>query len=160
MSRRPLTAEERAKLSLALFDPKCDAPKPPRVRRLENAAMDRAMEDVVRFTAEQDWSQAKGRHWVALFAKFHREVYGVEPADLTPKARMDAAVMAAALVRRHFKEPDEMAEFVWWCWQRERGREKWRRENGRAGGSITWRLQFNGALVTDFRIDRARKAKG
>lgn len=103
---------------------------------------------------------------VALYAALHSEVYGVFPAELQGKTWVHACAAAKRLVAEQFGGDYAAAtEFLRWVWQREQGREKWRRENlGKKGGSanasgrIGWALQFaRQALVTDYRTAQNRE---
>jgi hypothetical protein len=107
-----------------------------------------------------EWSKATGRLFVALYADLHFRVYGVAPVDLGPRERVFAARAATVMLERTFADAAEMARFVAWTWSRERERENWRRENGKDGGRIDWRLQFGNKLVPEFRISEARKKAG
>jgi len=105
-----------------------------------------------------DWTEARAIDFVALYTSMHEKVYGVAPV-MTSADRLNASFAAAACMRTHFgNEPQELADFIWWTWKREIGREKFRRENGRDGGSISWALQFSGRLLTDYRISMVRES--
>ena len=81
------------------------------------------------------------------------------PQTLYPAALLIHGQQQFGAQRTHFgNEPQELADFIWWTWKREIGREKYRRENGRDGGSISWALQFSGRLLTDYRISMARES--
>jgi hypothetical protein len=106
-----------------------------------------------------DWSEALPRHFVAAYELLHERTYGVAPAELTPAVRLQAAGLAAAMLRKEFDDdPEEMAEFLRWTWNQEAKTEKWRRANNRDGRRIGFRLQFTGALLTDYRISKKRRA--
>jgi hypothetical protein len=106
-----------------------------------------------------DWTGARPKHFVRLYGMLHRRVYGVEARELRNSLTMRAATRFATMqFQNEFNsDPVEMADFMRWCWERELGREEWRRRNGRSGGRIEWRLQFGPSLVTDWRIDVARR---
>lgn len=129
-----------------------------RPRGVSQKRFDEALARAAAMAASGDWSGAKAIDFVALFSAMHERVYGVAPA-LSPAERLKASFVAAATMRAHFgNEPQELADFVWWTWKREKEREKFRRENGREGGSISWALQFSGRLLTDYRIAMARES--
>jgi hypothetical protein len=104
------------------------------------------------------WRNISPTGLVALYERFHEHVYGVPAAEVdTPRAFLQAARVAGTMLKREFGGDGARAvEFMFWVWKRETERETWRRENHRDGGRIGWRLQFSGALLTDFRIARAR----
>lgn len=110
-------------------------------------------------TKTGDWAAATGRHLVALWGLMHQRVYGVAAAELEDSVQYGLAAKAAnALIKGHFGEDVSAAiEFMRWAWRREQSREKWRRENGKSGGRMGWRLQFAGSLVTDYRVDMRRR---
>ncbi len=119
--------------------------------------MARAANEMNRMVAEQDWSGAQGKHFVALYAFLHLRVYGVESADLGSSERVYASGAATRMLEREFGgDGAQMAEFMRWCWQREKKTEAWRRANHRSGRRVSWRLQFGGVLLTDWRVEVAR----
>ncbi len=107
----------------------------------------------------QTIASARGIHFVALYADLHYRVYGIVPADLARKERVYAASMAERALEKDFGgDRSKMADFISWAWSRESGREAWRRENKKSGGRITWRSQFDRKLLTEYRLEEARKA--
>lgn len=108
------------------------------------------------------WDAFKPGHFVALYGLCHEKVYGIFPTELTQASTFALARMTAKRVLE--KEFDGkvqlMRAFIAWTWKREEGREKWRRENGGHGGRIGWKWQFNQSLVTEYRIDLARRLNG
>ncbi len=119
------------------------------------------LDEVEAFLAAGSWKGAEGKHFVALYADLHFRVYGIAPADLAPKERLYASGMAKSLLAKEFGgDRDEMSRFVAWTWTREKERERWRRENGRDGQRIDWRLQFGTRLLVDFRLAEARRKTG
>lgn len=106
-----------------------------------------------------DWSEATASTFVALVCVLHERVYDV-PLTLAPKERLFAARAAGQMLQREFGgDVGAMASFIRWTWQREKQREEWRRKNARDGGSVGWRLQFGGHVLTDYRLARARGQK-
>lgn len=106
-----------------------------------------------------DWEGARPKHLVKLYGMLHQRVYGVEARELRNSLTVRAATRFATMqLQGEFaNDPVEMAGFMRWVWERELKREEWRRSNGRSGGRVDWRLQFGPALVTDWRIDMARR---
>jgi hypothetical protein len=149
------TSESRSMAEWAATAPRS------RGRGMSSESMARASREMSRMVASGDWTGAVGKHFVALLAFLHLRIYGIECADLGPTERMHASGAATRMLEREFGgDANAMAEFVRWCWQREQRTEKWRRENRRSGRRLSWRLQFGGQLLTDFRIDRARTRVG
>lgn len=145
--------KDRAAKMLEMFLPD----KKRRSKTISDSVFARVRVGVERMIKSGDWSDATPRDFVALYAMLHNRVYGVEPEDLTSSTRLYAASLAHKLLDRSFGgDQGEFAGFIRWVWIREEGREKWRRQNNVSGGRISWRLQFNGALVADWRIDRVR----
>jgi hypothetical protein len=118
-------------------------------------------EEAFELIGSKRWSELTPRHLVAQWCKLHEHFYGVPVyQEVDGKAGLAAIAMAKTLVEREFRGDYEKAcAFMRWTWQRERGREKWRREMGRSGGRIGWRLQFSSTLVTDYRLDLARRSE-
>lgn len=99
-----------------------------------------------------DWSAAKGKHLVALYAWLHQSIYHVEPAELFQEKAMLCAIGSVdRMVAAEFGgDAKRCVEFIAWVWSREKksitGRDVGRR--------ITWRLQFvSKSLLTDYRVD-------
>ena len=126
-----------------------------------DAAFMRTLEEVGQMLKEGKWQNARGMHFVALYADLYFRVYGVLPEDLGPKERVFAAKLAGTMLTKQFQDDrDKMAKFIAWTWTREKKNEQWRRENNRDGGIIDWRLQFSAKLVAGYRVACARKATG
>lgn len=129
----------------------------PRPRTITEGAMERARRESAEMMRSGDWSEAMGRHFLALYLVLHARVYGVE-AGLTEDEYFEGATAAAKLLEGEFDEdPGALVRFVAWTWEREREREEWRRKNGKGGGSVGWRLQFSGRLLTDYRLALRRR---
>ncbi|HOA00826.1 MAG TPA: hypothetical protein PKI27_00810 [Dermatophilaceae bacterium] len=103
-----------------------------------------------------NWTEAKGKHLVALYVWLHTEIYHVEPAELFTEETMLAAIGAAdRLVKGEFGgDAKRCVEFMAWSWARVKrsttaGRDTdWR---------LTWRAQFGSkAMLTDYRVDVVR----
>lgn len=133
------------------------------VRGVGDQQFVRALDDVKAMMKSKAWSEARGMHFVALYADLHFRVYGIEDVSLGPKERVYAAKMAADMLDKDFDGvPPAMMEYVAWTWTREKGREEWRRSNGGKGGLMTWRAQFGRSVLTQYRVQMARDlaAKG
>jgi hypothetical protein len=104
----------------------------------------------------KDWSKAKGKHLVAIYAWLHADTYKVDPIELLDgKTFMGACMAADKLIRDVFGGDAERAvQYVSWVWRRERAKlAKYSGNTFRIG----WRLVFvNRTLVTDYRIDLVR----
>jgi hypothetical protein len=160
MPRIPKIQAEAARSVESLVDPakkrrKKGAPTRSYVRRLIVEAAERRRSD--------DWDGAKPRHLVALYLILHSWCYGVEAEEVVGVAWNAAVSAAGKLLRDEFDDKiEEAVEFIRWVWKRERGREKWRRENGGGGGGrVGWRLMFaQRSFVTDYRVALHREQKG
>jgi hypothetical protein len=131
-----------------------------RPKRVSSGTWDKALDDGHAMLLSGEWDEARPIHFVAAYALLHKKVYAVECSELTPQARLYASGAAARMLRDEFgDERAEMAEFLRWTWKREKEREAWRRAKNRAGGRIGWRLQFGGSLLTDYRLDLARRKR-
>lgn len=138
-----------------------DRPRGERKRTLGKASLARASDEVDAMVKADDFKKAGGKHFVALYAKLHLKVYGAEAEEMGPQDRLAAVSSAGRCLATQFEgDGDLMADFVVWAWQREDGREKWRRETGNGGRRLGWRLLFSSTLVADYRVEAARRAKG
>ncbi len=128
-----------------------------RTKTINNSTFKRVCEETTEFVKSRDWSTATARHFVALYSLLHFRVYGVECLELGPTDRLRAAGAAGRMLKAHFdNDAEEMAAFMHWVWTREQAREQWRRENGGEGGRIGWLFQFNGKMLTDYKLAQAR----
>jgi len=98
---------------------------------------------------------------LALYARLHERVYeGMPDSELkmNPRARAAGAAAMTRLVAELGDEVEVVA-FFRWAWHREVGREAWRKQNnGGNGGRLTWQALSSGRVLTDYRVDRNRKA--
>lgn len=121
----------------------------------------RWLEEMTKMLNSSEWDDAKPVHIVALFMWCHTQVYGVEPAELRGLEYGKAAMLAATALKHNFNgDIPAFVDFIRWAWDREYRREQWRRSNGKEGARMTFYTQFSTSLVTDYRLDLARKAKG
>lgn len=155
-------APNQAALQAAAEASRAKAKKPSKgrggVRGISDEAFLAMLDEVNVMLKEGKWQEAEPKHFVALYADLHFRVYGVEACELGPKERVFAAKLAGDMLRDDFAgDRSEFAKFVSWAWTREKSREEWRRTNHKEGGRVSWRLQFSRSLLTDFRIDEARK---
>lgn len=154
-----MTEVEAAALAIETI---CKPKRKPQTRRGSRPeTFVRLGEEAFEFATSKVWHRFTPRHLVAFWAKLHGRVYGVDPcAELAGKAGLAATGMARAFVENQFGgDMAEAVEFLRWTWKRERSREDYRRANGGKGGRIGWRLQFSATLVTDYRIDLARRVE-
>ena len=127
-------------------------PTPSTINRWKHEAQER-------FTSGE-WAGAKPVHIVAFYMALHLHVYQIEPEELKGSTYLFAASAAERQLRTDFKNNvEDFIEFMRWVWIREEEREKWRRENGRDGGRIGWKLMFSPTLLTDYRLYKARTGK-
>jgi hypothetical protein len=133
--------------------------QPDKVRKksttIPNSRWDKAVRGAKACITTGDWTDAKPLEFVALYEMLHTRVYRVAPVELGSAQRMRAMAMAVRLLAQ-FTDTNEMAAFFRWVWLREEKREAWRKQTGASGGRISWYLQFDGRLVTDWRLERNR----
>jgi hypothetical protein len=111
----------------------------------------RAVEAVRAMAAEDEYGEARPIHFVALHAVLFEAVYEFAPLDLTPQTRMAACGMVSALGKSVFGEdPEKVAAYLKWVWQREEETEAWRKKNSRGGRTLGWRLVFGRSLLNDY----------
>lgn len=135
-------------------------PKPKKISPVSARERARLIGEAEEWKNAGDWEKYRPGHFVALYAACHERVYGFYPVELeTGQGFGLARMMASRLLKTTFKGNCEMmVDFLRWTWVREEGREKWRRENNQGGQRIGWKLQFGVFLVSDYRVDRTRKA--
>ena len=118
--------------------------------------LERSSEEVAVMRKTCEWTGAKGRHLVALYAWLHNEIYGVGAEELGDRNALFAASNAAErMVRDAFGGDTKRAvQFIAWAWARERMREK----AGKVSSyRITWRFMFaSRSLLTDYRVELVR----
>lgn len=130
-----------------------------RKRVVSQATFDKAMRDIEQMIADDNWTKARGVHFVALFAQLFEHVYGVGPV-FTGTDRAHAVMRAANLLKSKFNsDKADFVNFIRWTWQREERNEKWRRANDRPSRPIGAGLQFSTAFVSDYCVDVARAHK-
>lgn len=116
------------------------------------------LDEVNEMLARGALAEARPEHFVALYADLFFRVYGVQDESLTAKERSVAKLQAKRMLETDFGgDRKAMATFVSWTWTREKQREAWRRANAKEGGRLSWRYQFGKAVLTDYRIDVARR---
>ena len=117
------------------------------------------IEEVRERWKRKEWDGMTPGKLVALYWLCHEEVYGVVPVEIDKTGVWETAMkVAGSMVKRHFDNDIERAiTFMRWVWTRERGRERWRRENKRDGQRINWKNQFSqDYLITDWRAAAMR----
>lgn len=142
----------------SLGPPKKRKPRAPSaVRRDLRAAFDE-LDDVL-----NEEREGAPKHLVALYARMHRHVYGVDAEEIAgPKEHAGACSAATKMLREVFEGDFASAiDFMRWVWLRERKREEWRRANDKEPFRIGWRYQFvSRSLVTDYRHALHRHERG
>jgi hypothetical protein len=127
--------------------------------KLAPTAIAKARREMDEMADSAVWTSARGVHLVALYSWLHVAVYGIEPVELDGREWALASVLAQRFCAANFGgDFAECVEFMRWVWKREAGREEYRRAQKQSGQRIGWRLQFGAALVTDWRVDRARRS--
>lgn len=108
----------------------------------------------------KDWDKAKPCHVVQLYIWCHTKVYGVPPIELDNGYEyLKACAQVSRLIKSQFDgQIKACIAFVRWTWQRESWVEKKRRESNEVTTfRLGWNFQFGPKLVTDYRLDRARR---
>lgn len=103
------------------------------------------------------WSDFTPRNFVALYCLLHMHVYSVLPEEVRDSFRLVVNAAKRMLEIEFSNNKTRMIEFMRWSWQREAKRLKYRDPEN--DFRIGWRLQFGRALLSDFRVARARKGK-
>lgn len=132
-------------------------PKPKRRTTIAASVFTRAIAEVGTMMVTHEWDTFSARHVVALFDVMYKKTYGIEPST-TAVERHRFTMQAAQFVNREFGgNYDAALDFYQWLWAREVGREKWRRENGRAGGSLSMWSMVSTQHLNDYRLALNRK---
>lgn len=120
---------------------------------------DKYMAEMNAMREEGEWENFRAGHLVALFAACHQHLYGVMPSEAESSKDFALAMFAAnRMLKADFQgDSTKMVEFIRWSWNRESGREKWRRNNSNGGGRLGWRMQFSSSLMSDYKVDAVRK---
>jgi len=141
-------------------DPGLDAKARPRSKRARFLTpFEVALDDATRRAKTGEWDGAKGAAFVGLYAFCHRRVYGMLPVDLEPDITFrTAAKSAAEVVHRAFDDDGcAMAEFIVWCWDREKRKLEWARQKKIDLRRISWRVQFSRSMEADYRLARSQR---
>lgn len=134
----------------------------PRMRKAKQlSAVDVALDDARRRAASGDWETAKGSTLVGLYALCHQMIYGVVPSELMQDSVFRiAAKLAAKQMHELFRDdPTEVAAFVRWAWEREKGRVAWAQSKSIDRNRMGWKAQFSRAMETDYRVSRTQRAQ-
>lgn len=157
----PVVVSPAAAALAAWAAPPAKAKKPSRPPGISDAKLVKLFAELTSMMEDKRLDKADGAHFVALYADLHCRVYGIPPLDLDSKTRAIAASSARRMLQRDFDgDGRKMADFVSWVWTREKERETWRRENGKSGSRIEWRWMFGPKMLTDYRLEMARKKAG
>lgn len=153
-----LTADTSSRVT-SLDEFAARAPKKKKgLRSAARSEVDDSLEEADRMREGNDFTKARPRHFVALYALFHKHVYGVHSGELIGKTWTAACLMAARILDREFAgDVDRFVSFIAWSWRREK------RAHARSDGDrrrMGWRLQFSPALVTDYRVQLAKEQEG
>lgn len=131
--------------------------KRPKRKASASALLKTSLIEAEIYRTTNDWTTAKGRHFVALYAWLHSEIYGADADDLLDGKSMLAASSAAEkMLRVDFEgQGARFVEFIAWCWKREKVAMK------KGGGRrLSWRLQFAlRHLLVDYRVDLMRQGR-
>jgi len=127
--------------------------------KVTKTTIKRVSEEIHKFIEVGDWKPASPYHLIALVAFCHESVYGIADSELQNPQRFGlAGHVCKTFVEREFNNDITQAVvFIKWSWDRERKRESWRVQNGKAGFRLGWRLQFSDSLLTDYRLDQRRR---
>lgn len=131
---------------------------PKKPKQVSGAFVREAMNRAQEHARKRSWEGADETTILGLFAWLHEQVYGVDPTPELRGSWLFARNAVAKIRREEFESLDAMVDYVRWTWKRERERERWRRDNGRPGGRISWRTQFAYRdLIVEFRLDQNRR---
>jgi len=105
-----------------------------------------------------EWNDARPVHFVGLYKLLHQWCYGVE-SQLSGMTFMAASSAAARMLRSSFGDDrSAFLDYLRWTWGRERETEKWRRDNGKPGGVMSWQRVFlQTGMVDRYRVEQERR---
>lgn len=159
-----ISEEQRDKANLALEDFLTDEPK--KRQRGKRTRTTRSIYELALMSAKTrsktgDWSDAKARAFVGLYALCHQLMYDVEVLELKADVEMKKATrLARKCLRDYFdNDTEEFAAFVLWVWQRQKRRENWAITQGKKVNRLTVWNQFSAAVVTDYRKEQTTRKK-
>lgn len=106
------------------------------------------------------WEEAQVEHLVALFAVFHRDVYGALPGEIAGDWVAVCSAAKKMLIDELDGLPVRMVEYLQWAFAREKKKE--RRKNG--SSESTWRLGWRWTfmkrdILTDYRVSQQRASR-
>lgn len=118
------------------------------------SSLEIAVNDASHRARSGDWENSKGATFVGLHAMCHRMVYGILPIELSsiPTFRAAARNALRALHVLFSDDPDELAAFVRWTWEREKRKHSWALSSGIDRNRMSWKWQFSDSMVTDYKI--------
>lgn len=129
-------------------------PKKRKSRGITDEVWGRSKTKVLDRLESGEWEYTSPKEFAALYAILHERVYGVSPSEMNiPTERLPAISMAKRMLEKEFdNNAPMMAEFFKWVWSRESWKFKKITSQGKVFEyRITWRQQFNGKLLTDWR---------
>ncbi len=182
MARRPLTPEAQQSLfnesqppgggvrvfqSAAAFA--AAAPKKKQYKRKDFSSIanrfvletERLIEDAKASNAPADvWNFVKPDHLVALYAIFHRSVYGALPGELAGDW-MAACNAAKKMLKDELDDQAvDMVAYLQWSFAREKKREQRRTAQQDGAWRLSWRWAFlKRELLTDYRVSLQRGSR-
>jgi hypothetical protein len=132
-----------------------------KVGRAKATPIELAVAEAKRRSREGDWSGAKGKVFVGLYALCHEIVYGDVPLELTENQELTIGARMVNRVLHDFfdDDPDALVEFIKWSWEAEKRKESWALRNGISRQRMRVRLQFSARLVQDYRTEKQRSGR-
>ncbi len=132
-------------------------PRKKKSRTVAASTFDRTRVETQEMIDTRDWGACAARHLVALYDLMHLKIYGID-VTMSGSERYTATLMAGGFVKRAFGgDFEKSVDYFRWAWTREKEREKWRRENGRDGGTIGLGFMFSNKLLDQYRIALVRQ---
>lgn len=137
---------------------------PPKKKRtslsgISDRDMATASEQAAKMRESEDWTGARGLHFVALHDELHTAIYGVGAPDLDDgRKRRLATIAADRLIRDTFKgDAYSFSVYFVWAWARAERREVFCRAQKKTSSALTWRRVFTATHdFGDWRMDAYR----
>jgi hypothetical protein len=131
----------------------------PRAKTIAASSFRKTLEETREMITSGDWAGFSARHVLALYDLMHEKCYGVAPI-MTSKERHTAVLAGGGFVKRIFDGSFEDAvEYFRWIWDREIGREAWRKAEQKETRPMSFYWSISTRLVNDYRVAMANRRR-
>ena len=119
------------------------------------ACLKKASVQAEQMRKNNDWSNAKGRHLVAVYAWLYEVINKSTAVDMDTDALFGVIKVADKMLKKEFGGDGGAAiKFIGWCWDM----EKYRLAKNPTKFPFTWQLQFlNKHIIAEYRDDMMKR---